>query len=268
MPREMASERNTQPAPESGILAALPRTRPQRPSARREAARAAGGADVKSETAGERGAPARASSRTQRTKTSGRAKPSTSKTSSRAKTSAFTSEPAPAEAGATKRPAAAPKRVAIQPKRTAADPKRTATQPKRTAADPKRTATQPKRIAADAKRTATPPKRTAADAKRTAGSAAATSARRKAGSTPAARVEPAGRGRPKPADRVKAKPEPPVPKQGYEPEEEVELGTTVDPPSGVELIESLADIFGELASASAGGGARLFKEALSIFRRP
>ncbi|HEV3095266.1 MAG TPA: hypothetical protein VGY30_12250 [Solirubrobacteraceae bacterium] len=59
-----------------------------------------------------------------------------------------------------------------------------------------------------------------------------------------------------------------APKQGYEPEEEVELGNTVHPPSGGELIESLADIVGELVGAGAGAGGRLLKDALSIFRRP
>lgn len=59
-----------------------------------------------------------------------------------------------------------------------------------------------------------------------------------------------------------------APQQGYEPEEELELGHSVHPPSGGELIESLADIVGELASAGAGAGGRLLKDALSIFRRP
>jgi hypothetical protein len=58
-----------------------------------------------------------------------------------------------------------------------------------------------------------------------------------------------------------------APKQGYEPEEEIELGNTVHPPSGGELIESLADIVGELVSAGARAGGRLLKDALSIFRR-
>lgn len=74
--------------------------------------------------------------------------------------------------------------------------------------------------------------------------------------------------RPSPKNAAKKRPEPPVPKQGYEPEEEIELGKAVDPPSGGELIESLADIFGELANAGANAGGRLLKDALSIFRRP
>ncbi len=88
-------------------------------------------------------------------------------------------------------------------------------------------------------------------------------------SEPPKESKPSRRGaRPKVAPSPKVKREARVPKQGYEPEEEVELGKTVDPPSGVELIESLADIVGELVSAGAGAGGRLLKDALSIFHRP
>lgn len=73
----------------------------------------------------------------------------------------------------------------------------------------------------------------------------------------------------KQAAKAPAKPvEPPAPKQGYEPEEEVELGTTVHPPSGVELVESVADIVGELAGSSLAAGGRLLKDAFSLLRRP
>jgi len=66
-----------------------------------------------------------------------------------------------------------------------------------------------------------------------------------------------------------AKPiEPPAPKQGYEPEEEVELGKTVNPPSGAELVESVADIIGELANSGVTAGGRLLKDAFSLLRRP
>jgi hypothetical protein len=69
--------------------------------------------------------------------------------------------------------------------------------------------------------------------------------------------------------KIPAKPvDPPVPKQGYEPEEEVALGATVHPPSGVELVESVADIVGELAGSSLAAGGRLLKDALSLLRRP
>jgi hypothetical protein len=59
-----------------------------------------------------------------------------------------------------------------------------------------------------------------------------------------------------------------APSQGYEPEEEMELGTTVDPPSGAELVESVADIIGELASSGVAAGGRLLKDAFSLLRRP
>jgi hypothetical protein len=62
--------------------------------------------------------------------------------------------------------------------------------------------------------------------------------------------------------------EPPAPKQGYEPEDEVELGATVNPPSGIELVESLVDVVGELANSGLNAGGRLFKDAFSLLRRP
>jgi hypothetical protein len=74
--------------------------------------------------------------------------------------------------------------------------------------------------------------------------------------------------------KPKAKPastkpaEPPAPKQGYEPEEEFELGNTVDPPSGVEVVESVADIVGELANSGLAAGGRILKDAFALFRRP
>ena len=73
----------------------------------------------------------------------------------------------------------------------------------------------------------------------------------------------------KPPSRPTVQPgEPPAPKQGYEPEDEVELGATVNPPSGVELAESVAEIIGELASSGLTAGGRLFKDAFSLLRRP
>jgi hypothetical protein len=59
-----------------------------------------------------------------------------------------------------------------------------------------------------------------------------------------------------------------VPRQGYEPEEELELGNTVNPPNGVELLESLTEIVSELAGTSLTAGGRLLKDAFSILRRP
>jgi hypothetical protein len=62
--------------------------------------------------------------------------------------------------------------------------------------------------------------------------------------------------------------EAPAPKQGYEPEEELELGKSVSPPSGAELVESVADIIGELANSGLTAGGRLLKDAFSLLRRP
>jgi hypothetical protein len=62
--------------------------------------------------------------------------------------------------------------------------------------------------------------------------------------------------------------EPRAPKQGYEPEEEVEMGATINPPSGVELVESVADIVGELANSGLAAGGRLLRDAFTLLRRP
>jgi hypothetical protein len=83
----------------------------------------------------------------------------------------------------------------------------------------------------------------------------------KQNATPVASKKRAAKPSPKPA-------EPPAPKQGYEPEEEVELGSTVHPPSGAELVESVADIVGELANSGLAAGGRLLKDAFSLLRRP
>ncbi len=74
-------------------------------------------------------------------------------------------------------------------------------------------------------------------------------------------------GHPKRKPSPPAPTEPRAPKQGYEPEEELELGHTVNPPSGAELVESLADIVGELAGTGLTAGGRLLKDAFSILRR-
>jgi len=82
-------------------------------------------------------------------------------------------------------------------------------------------------------------------------------------------AKPAQAGKParKRANAPKQVPEPPAPKQGYEPEEEFELGSTVNPPSGVELAGSVADIVGELANSGLAAGGRLLKDAFSLLRR-
>ncbi len=78
---------------------------------------------------------------------------------------------------------------------------------------------------------------------------------------PAATTRPAAKPNVKPAEQR-------APKQGYEPEEEVELGATVHPPGSVELVESVADIVGELAGTGLAAGGRLLKDAFSLLRRP
>ncbi len=83
----------------------------------------------------------------------------------------------------------------------------------------------------------------------------------------ATKPKPRPRPRPRPAP-ARTPPAPKAPKQGYEPEEEVELGKTVNPPSGVELVESVADIFGELANSGLAAGGRILKDAFSLLRRP
>jgi hypothetical protein len=194
-PSESRNGREVKPTPEGGILAALPRARPQRASARRAAARTGAG--------------------------NGRANAQT-------KTSAVT-RTKPARARATAKPASGSESAAGERSTTDTKPA-AATKP---AIDTKPAAT--KKSAATKKPTRT---RKPVEAKR--------------------RV-------PKPI----AKPiEPPAPKQGYEPEEEVELGATVHPPSGAELVESVADIVGELAGSSLAAGGRLLKDAFSLLRRP
>lgn len=60
---------------------------------------------------------------------------------------------------------------------------------------------------------------------------------------------------------------PKAPKQGYEPEEEVELGRTVNPPSPTEVAESVADILVELASAGLKTGGRVLRDVFAPLRR-
>ena len=56
--------------------------------------------------------------------------------------------------------------------------------------------------------------------------------------------------------------EPPVPPQGFEAEEQIELGRSVQPPNGSELAVSLAELVGELAQTSLATGGRLLSDAL------
>jgi hypothetical protein len=57
--------------------------------------------------------------------------------------------------------------------------------------------------------------------------------------------------------------EPPVPPQGFEPENDV--SDPVSPPSGAELLASLGGAVGELVQSSLSAGGRLLRDALSRF---
>ncbi len=76
-------------------------------------------------------------------------------------------------------------------------------------------------------------------------------------------TKPPAKTRPARARRTPRPSEPPVPRQGFEAEEEIELGRSVQPPSGTELAVSVAELFGELAQAGLSTGERLLKDALT-----
>jgi hypothetical protein len=56
--------------------------------------------------------------------------------------------------------------------------------------------------------------------------------------------------------------EPPVPRQGFESESEIEPGVPVQPPSPPELAASVAELLGELAQSGLATGGRLLRDAL------
>lgn len=118
----------------------------------------------------------------------------------------------------------------------------------------------PKTAAPEAARKATPTTRGAR--KRTPPEDNTKTAKGKPAKTAASKAKPISTKKPAEAPGGRA------PSQGYEPEEEVELGKTVNPPSGVELVESVADIFGELANSGLAAGGRILKDAFSLLRRP
>ncbi len=61
----------------------------------------------------------------------------------------------------------------------------------------------------------------------------------------------------------KAPPEEPrIPRQGFETEEEIAPGSTVQPPSRPELAAAVADLLGELAQGGLTAGGRLLKDFL------
>ena len=70
--------------------------------------------------------------------------------------------------------------------------------------------------------------------------------------------------RPTPKPRVAPKPaEPPVPRQGFESEETIELGRPVQPPSSGELAASMMELVGELAQTGLSAGGRALRDALT-----
>jgi hypothetical protein len=140
-----------------------------------------------------------------------------------------------------------------------ASPRRAAARNAKSA--PSRTAAQTDRPVKAAKPKAANPPGVRSTKKTAAATKSGAAGNSDAGSKPAAAKR---RG----AKRVAKPPEPPAPKQGYEPEEELELGGTVNPPSGAELVESVADIVGELANSGLAAGGRLLKDAFSLLRRP
>jgi hypothetical protein len=54
-----------------------------------------------------------------------------------------------------------------------------------------------------------------------------------------------------------------VPRQGFEAEEAIELGRSVQPPSGAELAASMVELVGELAQTGLSTGGRVLRDALT-----
>jgi hypothetical protein len=79
---------------------------------------------------------------------------------------------------------------------------------------------------------------------------------------------PAARGRGGTRTRARRPPkrttdsEPTVPRQGFETEDEIAPGSTVQPPSRPELAAAIADLLGELAQEGLTAGGRLLKDVL------
>jgi len=54
-----------------------------------------------------------------------------------------------------------------------------------------------------------------------------------------------------------------VPRQGFEAEEAIEPGRSVQPPSGAELATSMLELAGELAQTGLAVGGRILRDALT-----
>jgi hypothetical protein len=68
------------------------------------------------------------------------------------------------------------------------------------------------------------------------------------------------------AERIATKPKraaTEVPPQGFEAEEAIEAGHSVQPPSGAELAASMVDLVGELAQTGLSTGGRMLRDALA-----
>ncbi len=126
--------------------------------------------------------------------------------------------------------------------RRAAARQTAAARAERVATKPKRAATEPRRAPAKAERRVaeSPPKPTAKPAPK----------------RPAAKPAAPKRRVPKPVER-------PVPPQGFEAEEAIEAGHSVQPPSGAELATSMVDLVGELAQTGIATGGRMLRDALA-----
>ncbi len=76
----------------------------------------------------------------------------------------------------------------------------------------------------------------------------------------------AARTRPAPITKPRIAPkraEPPVPRQGFESEEAIEMGRPVQPPSSAELATSMVELVGELAQTGLSAGGRVLRDALT-----
>jgi hypothetical protein len=151
-------------------------------------------------------------------------------------------------------------------KRTASAAKRTAspTEPTGTATNAARAGTKDADPAARERARART--RTRRPAKRTTGTTAATEPAERTTTDPRTAMR---RTPPRPITPPRQTPlsrtnpiEPLIPQQGFETEEEIAPGSTVQPPNRPELAAAVADLLGELAQGGLTAGGRLLKDVL------
>jgi hypothetical protein len=111
---------------------------------------------------------------------------------------------------------------------------------------------------AAAKRAAAPPRR-AAEQRAPAARDAQPAAKR---ATRAPRSTAKRRAAKRPVEDAAPPPESPIPRQGFEAEDEIEQGTPVHPPTGPELATAMIELFGELAQSGLATSGRLLRDAL------